>query len=219
MEEGLIASIADIFELTAGDLEPLERFAERSAEKLAASIEKAKRVPLERFLFALGIEYIGEETADDVAEALASLFKVKTKQPIAFFEVLSRFTEEEWLAFEGIGEKSAEEPADYFNEKKHHALFEAFEKNGVRLFSRRGRATKNLPLAGKIFVLTGSLERFTRELAKRKIKEFGGDVSSSVSQKTDYLVAGIDPGSKLEKARSLNVRVLSEKELQKLLNP
>ncbi|MEP7162587.1 MAG: NAD-dependent DNA ligase LigA [Candidatus Moraniibacteriota bacterium] len=217
MGEGLVARLSDIFELTSGDLAPLERFAEKSAEKLAQAIERAKKIPLHRLIFALGIRHVGEETAESLALEIARHMKRKKMPPEMLFREAAGLSREDWEAMEDIGAKSAESLFDWFHDSEHEELFRHFEKVSIEILLPEVRKTEKLPFFGKTFVLTGEFERFTRDEAKRKIKELGGSVSSSVSQKTNFVVAGKDPGSKYDKARELQVVTLDEKGFIKLM--
>lgn len=217
MDEGLVADLADIYELTVGDLEPLERFAEKSAEKLVQAIEERRIIPLERLLFALGIRHVGEETADLIARALAREKKGKSLFPLTLFELLSGYDVERWQAIDGIGEKSAESLMSWAALPETKKLFQRFQDIGLRITLPAVSAAPG-KLAGQTFVLTGELERFTRDAAKRKIKELGGAVAASVSRKTSYVVVGADPGSKYTKAKELGVSILDEAAFAKLLN-
>ncbi len=221
IDQGLVKDIADIFALTAGDLEPLDRFAEKSADKLEQAIADAKRVPFRKFLFALGIRHVGEETADLIAEAASQkIWGAKHKAIRNLSDVLKVFPEvtlEEWAEIQGIGEKSAESLAEWFGDRKNQQLLEALDGSGVRILVPESRDISAQPLRGKAFMLTGELVSFTRDDAKAMIKGKGGVVSSSVSKKTDYVVAGANPGSKYDKAKALGVKILDEEELKKML--
>ncbi|MFZ1626679.1 MAG: NAD-dependent DNA ligase LigA [Candidatus Moraniibacteriota bacterium] len=218
MEDGLVANLADIFELTPGDIAPLERFAEKSAEKLAASIQKAKRAPLERLIFALGIRHVGEETAELIAKFVASQMKTKTTTPEQLLGFMQELLLEQLVALDGIGEKSAASLSEWFADEQNVKLMQALDRSGVVALLPERLNTENAPLSGKTFVLTGELSRFTRDEAKRTIKQLGGQVTASVSRKTDFVIAGIDPGSKLDNAKKLGVRVLNEEEFLDLLS-
>lgn len=217
MEKGLVADLADIFELTAGDLEPLERFAEKSAEKLAQSIQAKKTTSLERLLFALGIRHVGEETAELIAQDIARLKKIKSIAPTHLYQLLEKRSREDWEAVKGVGQKSAESLVNWLAHERTATLFERLEALGMRILLPVAQPTSGF-LTGKTFVLTGELERFTRDEAKRRIKQLGGDVAASVSRKTSYVVAGSDPGSKYTKAQELNIPILDETAFVKLLN-
>ena len=205
MNEGLVTSPADIFELTVGDLQSLDRFAAKSAEKLIRSIENGRSVSFGKLLFALGIRHVGEETAALFARHFAG-------RTIAdFLEKVEKEKVENLAAIDGVGEVAGKSFLDYFAEKKNVETLQRLEKLGVTL--KRQEAVAEKPgVTGKTFVLTGSLETMSRDEAKQIIKNFGGKVVGSVSVKTDYVVAGAEPGSKLENAKKLGVRVLEEKE-------
>lgn len=219
ISEGLVSDFSDIFELTKGDLEPLERFAEKSADKLAQSIERSKQIPFEKFLFALGIRHVGEETAVLLAKHLKSL--VQERELKTFADVIEMFPGievETWLAVKGIGEKSAESLRSWFQDEHHLAMLRKMRDLGVELVFPVESNLEERIFEGKTFVLTGELERFTRDEAKAMIREKGGDVSSSVSKKTDYVVAGANAGSKYAKAQELGVKILSEEEFLNISN-
>ncbi len=217
MEDGLIANLADIFELTPGDIAPLERFAEKSAEKLAASIVRAKRVPLERLFFALGIRHVGEETAELIAHFIGTKVKTKTITPERLLDSVRQLSPEDWAALDGIGDKSAASLSEWFGDEENQKLLRSLDGSGVVALMPERPNAENAPLSGKTFVLTGELARFTRDEAKRTIKQLGGQVSASVSRKTDFVVAGTDPGSKYDNAKKLGVPILDEAGFIKLI--
>jgi DNA ligase (NAD+) len=233
MNEGLVTTVADIFELKKGDLEPLERFAEKSADNLVKSIEAAKEIELPKFLFALGIRFVGEETAVLIARAIKTEFPISNFQfPIKFQitksklqinylrDIISIFPEisiEDWKNIKGIGEKSAESLVEWFFDKENINLLKKMQKLGVKVEIPKALYDTRFTLHGLTFVLTGELASFTRDEAKDMIRKAGGDVSSSVSRKTDYVVAGENPGSKYEKAKELGVTIVNEEEFKKLL--
>ena len=202
IETDLIQDAADIFILTEGDLTPLERFADKSAENIVKAINDRKKIELGRFLYALGIRHVGEETAYDLAEYYGSLEKLRQAPP------------EELAAIHDVGEVMAESIIKYFQDKKNTALLDKLLKAGVVI---KATKTKQKKLVGKTFVLTGSLDSMTRDQAKEKIRMQGGDISSSVSKKTDYLIAGTNPGSKLDKAQKLEVQILDEAKFLKII--
>jgi DNA ligase (NAD+) len=204
VKEGLVNDISDFYTLTEGDLKPLERFADKSAENLVKAISDKKNIELSRFLYGLGIRHVGEESAIDLANKFGSLENIKN----AKFEKI-----------EGIydfGSVMAKSVYEWFRDKHNLALLEKLEKNGVAVKSQKSKV-KSQKLSGKKFVLTGAMDSLTRDEAKVKIRELGGDVSSSVSKKIDYVVAGADPGSKYDKAKKLGVRIIDEKEFLKML--
>ncbi|MBI2582847.1 NAD-dependent DNA ligase LigA, partial [Candidatus Azambacteria bacterium] len=202
VENNLIQDPADIFALKVGDLVPLERFAEKSAQNIIESIEAAKKITLPRFIFALGIPHVGEETAQDLAKELGSI------------EKLMDASKEELDAIPEVGSVMAEEIAKWFGNRENRDLLRKLLRYvGIE----RMHVTKKGPLEGKTMVVTGGLRTMSREEAKEKIREAGGDVSESVSRKTDFLVFGSEPGSKYEKAKKLRVNILTEKEFLQLL--
>jgi DNA ligase (NAD+) len=216
--EGLIANFADVFELTIGDLEPLERFAEKSAEKLVRSIEKSKTIPFEKFLFALGIRHIGEETAVLIAEHLDDIREntpIKTLSDVAIY--FPTVSEERWMSIKGIGEKVAKSLREWFADGNNREILMRLQTLGVKLVFQEAKLADTQILQGKTFVLTGELAGFTRDEAKAMIKKYGGVVSSSVSAKTSYVVVGDSPGSKHKKALELGVAVLMEDEFKNLI--
>ena len=233
MEEGLISNAADIFELKIGDLEPLERFAEKSAQNLVEAVEKSKKISLEKFLYALGIRYVGEETAVLIARNAMKFsifnfqFSMNDKNPNDknvknlqdIIKLFPKISKEDWLKIKGIGEKSAESLAAWFREKDNQKLLERLASLGVEIeMGERGlQGVEGEKLRGKTFVLTGELSGLTRDEAKDMIRKRGGDVSSSVSKKTDYVVAGENPGSKYDKAKELGVKVIDKKEFLSLI--
>ena len=205
MSAGLIKNSADIFTLTVGDLEPLERFAEKSAENLIASVEKSKKITLARFIYALGIRHVGEETALRLANHFGSLEKIKLA------------TQEELTAVNDVGPAVAGAIFEWFAEKENVKLVEDLIVSGVSLQS----SILNLQsskLSGLTFVITGTLEHFGRDEVKEKIRALGGQISESVSKNTSFVIAGESAGSKLAKARKLGVKVLNEDEFVKMVN-
>lgn len=207
LEEGLIHDAADIFTLTVGDLKPLERFAEKSAENTIQAVEKAKHIALSRFIYALGIRHVGEETAQLVAEKIAGK---------DFLNKISTISKEDWEAIEDIGPVVAESIYTFFQDADNIDLIKRLLEYGVTPIVAPAPAKKQT-LTGKVFVLTGTLDTMSRDEAKTKIKSLGGKVSGSVSKNTDYVVAGLDPGSKYDKAEKLGVEMLDEKEFLKLI--
>lgn len=217
LQEGLIANYADIFELKKGDLELLERFADKSAQNLVDAIEKSKCITLEKFLFALGIRYVGEETAILIR---SKQHEISGKEYIGtlhdLLDTFSHTAKERWESLEGIGPKAAGSLVEWFGNAEHIQMLLRMEELGVRL-DVSGNKQVSSPLEGKIFVFTGELSRFTRDEAKAMIRERGGKISSTVSKKTDFVVCGENPGSKFRKARDLDVRVIMEEEFLKMI--
>ncbi len=203
LEQGLVQDPADLYDLKEGDLVPLERFADKSAENLVKAIEGSKKISLPRFIYALGIRNVGQETAIDLAGHFGSL------------ENLSKVTSEELETVKDVGPISAKSIYQWFQNKKNIEFLEKFKKAGLEITGRE--RVKEQSFKNKIFVLTGSLETMNRDEAKEKIREKGGDISESVSGNTDYVVAGTEPGSKYEKAKALGVNIIMEKEFIKLI--
>ncbi|MEK7520537.1 MAG: NAD-dependent DNA ligase LigA [Patescibacteria group bacterium] len=215
LDEGLLSDIADIFTLRKGDIEVLERFGEKSAENIAAEISVKKAVSLPRFIYSLGILHVGEETARLLAEAAISAGGAWPAIS-GVFKILGGLSLEELQKIPDIGPKVAESIYGWFREEKNRKLLEKMEQAGVRLEYPKSEQ-KSRQLVGETFVLTGALFSVSREEAKEKIRALGGSVSESVSGKTDYLIAGAEPGSKYAKARKLGVKIMDEKEFLNLL--
>lgn len=218
LDEGLISDAADIFELEEGDIAALERFGEKSAEHLVREIRAKKHITLPRFLYALGILHVGEETAHLFAKRVSGnvkgqMSKVNVKDISHFFKNISL---EKLQEIRDVGPAVGKSVYEWFREKRNTTLLEKLDRVGITIVMARPTAGSE-KLAGKTFVLTGTLEAMSREEAKEKIRAFGGDTSESVSAKTDYVVAGAEPGSKYEKAKKLGVKVLDEKEFLRLL--
>ncbi|MEI7749487.1 MAG: NAD-dependent DNA ligase LigA [Candidatus Moraniibacteriota bacterium] len=213
LNEGLISDMADIFDLTEGDLLPLERFGEKSVANLVAAIGRSKSVPFRRFLFALGIRHVGEESAILIAEHLQDLFPEGLSSLQAIIERFPGITKERWAEIPGFGEKFGESLFEWFNDDANRRLLGKMAEFGVEpLFPEAVETISLGALSGKTVVVTGSLSRFTRDEAKDIIRRNGGHPAGSVSAKTDFVLAGEDAGSKLSKARELGVRILSEDE-------
>ena len=203
-DEGLITDGADIFALKKEDISMLERFGEKSAENIIREINEKRKISLGRFLWALGILHVGEETARDLAREFKSIEKIKEASV------------EDLEAIENIGPKVAQSVYEFFQDKDYLRFIEKLKDNGVVV--EKTKKAKAGKLSGKTFVLTGTLSGMSRELAKEKILNLGGKVSGSVSGKTDYVVAGEEAGSKLAKAQDLGVEILNEDEFLKLIN-
>lgn len=203
MDSGLIQDAADLYSLTEKDLLNLERLAEVSAAKAVKSIQSKKSVPLSRFIYALGIDHVGEELAVVLAKRFKTLEKIKE----ASFDELQNI--------EDVGPVKAKSIYDWFQKPYHKKLLQKLERAGVKAVSEKVMGSNKL--AGKSFVLTGTLESMGRDEAKDKIRDLGGDISSSVSKETDYAVAGLEPGSKYDKAKKLGIKIITEKEFLAML--
>ncbi|NLZ43708.1 MAG: NAD-dependent DNA ligase LigA [Clostridia bacterium] len=204
VEKDLIKDAAGLYDLTAGDLVGLERFGEKSAENLVAAVARSKENPPERLLFALGIRHVGEEMARRLVGHFRDLDRIFTA------------TREELMAVPEVGEAIADSIRRYVEEAQNREFLEKLRRAGLK-FKAEERAAAAEPLKGKTFVLTGALAAFTREEAEEILRGLGARVASSVSRKTDYVVAGESPGSKYQKAVELGVPVLTEDEFLRLL--
>jgi DNA ligase (NAD+) len=201
-ERSLVKNVADIYKLTKADLLSLQRFADKSAQNILDEIENSKRLPLERVIYGLGIRMVGERTAQFLAEHFGSM------------EALADAGVEELQNVNEVGPKIAESIAEFFSNPANRKLVERLGEAGLAFKGqKKERGTK---LAGKTFVLTGTLAKYTRDEAKKMIEDAGGKVTGSVSKKTDYVVAGADAGSKLDKAKELGVSVIDEKAMERL---
>ena len=220
VNEGLIANPADIFELKRGDLESLERFAEKSAENLLNAIEKSKKITLEKFLMALGIRYLGEEGAVLITHNSQLTTHNEVNNLNDIIKYFPKIKAEDWMEIKGIGEKAAESLVKWFNDEENIKLLKRMDKLGVKIIQRTTYNEQHTTskLKGLKFVVTGILKNWTREQAKDMIRKEGGSVSSSVSRRTDYVVAGKNPGSKYDKAKKLGVKIIGEEELKKWLD-
>jgi DNA ligase (NAD+) len=203
IESGRIGDPADLFFLTKEDLAGLDRMADRSAENVLTAIEGAKTPPYEKFLFALGIRHVGEF----IAKTLAARYPVLGD--------LMKAGEEELAGIHGIGKEIASSVVNFFLQRTNREVIDKLSRAGVRPRVPEGRPEGSLQ--GKAFVFTGSMKRYTRSEAGSRIEALGGRVLPSVTKAADYVVAGEDPGSKIEKARKLNRTIIGEEEFLKLL--
>src|SRR5215472_13500927 len=202
-ERGLVKNVADIYKLTKSALLSLERFADKSAQNLLDEIENSKKLPLERVIYGLGIRMVGERTAQFLAEHFGSM------------EALADASVEQVQSVNEVGPKIAESIAEFFSNPANRELVKRLGTAGLAFKGeKKQRGTK---LTGKTFVLTGTLAKYSRDEAKKMIEDAGGKVTGSVSKKTDYVVAGADAGSKLDKAKELGVAVIGEKEMEELV--
>jgi DNA ligase (NAD+) len=206
VDKGLVRSPADLYRLTKDDLMNLDGFADRSATLLLKSIADSKTVPLNRFLMGLGIRQVGQHVA-----------KILAREFVSIEEIMSA-DQERFQQIHEIGPEISESLAAYWSEPHNQAVIAQIRESGVQVGP--GLATgdrRKSPLAGKTFVFTGGLDHFTRDGAQQAVEAAGARVSSSVSKKTSYVVAGRDPGSKLEQARKLGVTILTEQEFTSLI--
>ena len=202
-ERGLVKNVADLYKLTKESLLELERMGEKSAENVLGEIADSKKLPLERVIYGLGIRFVGERTAQFLAEHFGSL------------DAIMHASAEELEEVNEVGPRIAESIVEFFADEHNRRLVDDLRKAGLTFTGQKKE--KGTKLAGKTFVLTGTLARHTRDEAKKMIEDAGGRVSGSVSKKTDYVVAGSDAGSKLDKARELGVSVIDEEKLEELV--
>lgn len=204
MTAGLIRDSADLFNLKKEDLLNLERFADKSAENVIKAIQSKKKVTLNKFIYSLGIDHVGEETGFVLAQKFKNLKNI------------SEASLEELQNVSDIGPVVAQSIYNWFQKPYNKNILSKFKKAGVRIVERR-TSKDSAKLAGKTFVLTGTLESLGRDEVKEKIRELGGDVSGSVSKNTDYVIVGSKPGSKYDQAQKLGIKILDEKEFLKML--
>ena len=205
VERGMVADLADLYRLEAEDLATLEGFARHSAQQLADAIGDSRRPRLDRFLYALGIRHVGRHTARSIAGEFGTL------------DAVAGATAAQLAAVPEVGDEIAASVTQFFAQKENRRVLERMRKAGVEV-QRMPRGEGEQPLAGKTFVLTGSLDHYTRSEASERIEALGGRVTSSVSGETDYLVVGENPGSKLDEARDQGVRQLDEAAFERLLS-
>jgi DNA ligase (NAD+) len=205
---GLVHNYADLYELTVEQILPLERMAQKSAENLVNGVQNSKNIPFERVLFALGIRYVGETVAKKLAKHYKNI------------DALSQASLMDLVLVDEIGERIAQSVIDFFENPENRNTIEKLKKHGVQfeiIENINPDATDKL--SGKIFVVSGVFSIFSRDDLKKAIEDNGGKVGSSISAKTDYVVAGDNMGpAKLEKANKLNVPIISEEDFLKMLN-
>jgi DNA ligase (NAD+) len=204
VEKDIVKTPADIYRLTAEQLAELERLGDKSAQKLIAAVEKSKHTTYARFLYGLGIGNVGEATASALANEFGTL------------EELLEADEERLQRVPDIGPIVATAIHAFFHEPHNVEVIRALQEAGVQWPAARPKS-RDLPLLGKTFVITGSLQSMTRDEAKARLQSLGAKVAGSVSKKTTALIAGSDPGSKLQTAQSLNVEIWSEEQLRSSL--
>lgn len=204
VDKSMVRDVADLYSLSHEPLASLERMGDKSASNLLTEIENSKKVELARVIFAIGIRFVGERTAQFLADHFGSLDKLAAAE------------EEGLCQVEEVGPRIAESIVRFFREKQNRTVLDKLRKAGLQFEQKKARKAEG-KLNGKQFVLTGTLPNYSRDDAKKMIEEAGGRVIGSVSKKTDYVVVGADPGSKLDKAHSLGLKTLDEAELLKLL--
>ena len=205
VDAGLVSTYADLYSLTKEQLIPLERMAEKSASNLISAIEKSKDQPLERIIYALGIRFVGKTVAKDLASHFQSM------------DALEQADQETMTEIDAIGPKIAESVYTFFRHDKNRRLVESLRDAGLQ-FEYKGNETVSERLEGKKFVLTGSLPNLTRKEASELIEKHGGTTTSSVSKNTDFVLAGESAGSKLDKARNLDIKIIDEEEFLEMIN-
>lgn len=203
MDAGFVRDAADLYSLSADDIMNLDRFAEVSANNVVDSIDAHRKAPLHRFIYALGIEHVGEETAATLAAHFRTLEKLRAA------------TAEDLESVPDVGPIVSRSISEWFSHAYNRKLLEKFVHAGLKVMPEKIVAKGTL--SGKTFVITGTLDTMSRDEAKEHIRSRGGDISESVSKKTSYVVAGAEPGSKLDKAKELKIEVIDEKDLRKLL--
>ncbi len=204
VDKGVVKDVADLYELKLDEVAGLDRMAEKSAQNLLDEIAASKKNSLARLIYALGMRFVGERTAQLLAEHFASLPK------------LAEATVEEMEEVGEVGPKVAQSIADFFSESANRKLIQRLKDEGLKMTEKRAQP-EDTRFAGKTFVFTGAMERRSRDEAGAEVTRHGGKVTSSVSKLTDYVVVGADPGSKFEKARSLGVTTLNEAEFDDLI--
>jgi DNA ligase (NAD+) len=204
LDNGLIQDAADIYDLKEGDLEPLERFGEKSAQNIVSSINKKRKTTLPKFLTALGIFHVGEETA----ELLAKNFSL---------DDLQKAMPDDLQEIGGIGPKVAESIYNWFRDKKNKIFLDKLLERISIILPKPSKLLGKSKIKGKVFILTGTMANISRDKAKEEIKLRGGQVSESVSKDINFVVTGAEPGSKYAKAKKLGVKIIDEKKFLELL--
>lgn len=205
VDQGMVHDVADLYALTVGQLAGMERMGEKSAQNIAAALDKSKATTLPRFLFALGIRQVGETTARTLARHFGSLGTIMQAK------------EAELEAVQDVGPVVAESIAHFFHEPHNRKVIHKLQTAGLHWPEIEVKAAAELPLMGKTFVITGTLATMSRDEAKDKLQQLGARVSGSVSKKTDYVIVGESPGSKATRAEELGLAILDEQALLRLL--
>jgi DNA ligase (NAD+) len=205
---GLVHNYADLYELKVEQILPLERMAQKSAENLVNGVENSKNIPFERVLFALGIRYVGETVAKKLAKHYKNI------------DALSQASIMDLVLVDEIGERIAQSVVEFFENHENRIIIERLKTHGIQFeIIEKENPNATDKLLGKTFVVSGVFEKFSRDELKKAIEDNGGKVGSSISAKTDYVVAGDNMGpAKLEKANKLNVAIISEDDFIKILN-
>ena len=203
VENGLVYLAHDLFDLKEGDLLLIKRFKEKSSSNIVSAIERSKKIPLARFIYALGIRHVGEETAIDLAQYFGGIDNIK------------KASVEDFKNIPDIGEIVAKELHSWFKSRSNIDFIDKILGKGIVVVKPEKQGAK---LRGRTFVFTGTLEKLTRQEGERKVRMLGGNASSSVSSETDYVVSGKNPGSKHDKAKKLGIKILSEEEFLKMIS-
>jgi DNA ligase (NAD+) len=205
---GLVHNYADLYELKVEQILPLERMAQKSAENLVNGVANSKNIPFERVLFALGIRFVGETVAKKLAKHYKSI------------DALRQATLMDLILVDEIGERIAQSVLDFFDNQENRIIIDRLKEQGVQFqIIEKINPNATNKLSGKTFVVSGVFEKFSRDDLKKAIEDNGGKVGSSISAKTDYLIAGDNMGpAKLEKANKLNISIISEDDFMNLIN-
>ncbi|MDD3711477.1 MAG: NAD-dependent DNA ligase LigA [Patescibacteria group bacterium] len=226
---GLISDLADLYNIKKDDLLLLERFAEKSAENLISALNERRKIDLARFVYSLGIRHVGQESAQSLASIIISDSSIDLAKfgdqslelsVSDFINIASQFDLDKLSQIDDFGPKVSQSIIDYFQDKHNLKILKKLDKAGLKLIIKKtinSQLAQNSKIFGKTFVITGTLNSLTRESAKAKIKELGAKVLSAVSGKLDFLVVGDNPGSKLDKARELRIKILNENDFLKLI--
>jgi DNA ligase (NAD+) len=203
VDKGLVKNVADLYHISHEAWSDLERMADKSAQNIVDAIEKSKHAGLERLIYALGIRHVGEQVAKVLVESLKNLNKIE------------KASKEELMEINDIGPEVAESIVQFFSQEVNRSVLEQLQKSGVCMEPKLTPKAGNF--SGKTFIFTGTLEHFTRDEAEQMVQAHGGKIASTVSSKTDYVVAGKDPGSKHEKAKKLGITIINEIEFNELI--
>jgi DNA ligase (NAD+) len=204
VDKGVVNDVADLYDITKDQLIVLERMAEKSAQNIIDAIEASKEKPLSKFLYALGIRHVGEHISDILAQCFSRI------------EAFPALSEEDLMNVDEVGPEVAASVVRFFRDKKNRESIERLKKAGVKVIEPRMRARGKL--ADKVFVFTGTLPSHGREEARSLVERLGAKTASSISKKVDFVVAGEDPGSKLDKAKELGIKILTEEEFKKVVS-
>jgi len=214
LDEGLITDAADIFTLEENEIKVLDQFGDKSAQNIIQEISQKKTLPLARFFYALGIRNVGEETALTLVSVIFN-FQFSIFKPSDLIQAFEKITIQELQKTQDIGPVVAKSIHDWFSDSHNQKLLKKLSLVGIKLQTSQSTPSSS-NFTNKTFVLTGTLESMSRDEAKQKIRALGGEVSSSISKNTNYLIVGKNPGSKHEKAKKLDVKILTEPEFVKL---